>query len=96
MKSLIMIVSASLKQDIVDRLRTLPEVGGFTLTVVEGHGAPAERDTLSARDRVVGHVPRLRLELLVTDADAVLAALRDIGGGQGTYWVMTVEGYGRL
>lgn len=94
-------IHAGVQQALADTLRTLEQVQGFTFTHVEGHSDHSEADTfLSARDRVVGYVPRVRLDLLLADADvsAVLAALLAEGSftGQGIYWVSPVEQMGRL
>ena len=102
MKNLIMIVHTNAQQDLADRLRSLEQVQGFTFTHVEGHGAHVEQDPfLSARDKVVGYTPRVRVDVLLKDADVekVLDALRATGkggAGQGIYWVATVEKSGRL
>jgi len=56
---------------------------------------------MTVRDRVVGYVPRVRVELLPDEAcvDGVLAAIHaeDIGcRGQGSYWITEVQQMGRL
>ncbi|MBI5137514.1 MAG: DUF3240 family protein [Nitrospirae bacterium] len=102
MKNLVMVVHASVQQELADTLRGLAQVRGFTFSHVEGHSAQSGRDPfLSARDRVVGYVPRIRVDILLEDADLdpVLAML--CGGetgvaGQGVYWVTAVERHGRL
>ena len=101
MKNLVLIVHANAQQELADRLRELKAVMGFTFSHVEGHGAQVEHDPfLSTRDKVVGFVPRVRVDLLLEDKDvgAVLDALRGEGGikGQGIYWVTAVEQQGRL
>jgi len=102
MKNLTLIVHADIKQALADVLRALPEVTGFTFTLVESHGPQDERDAfLSARDRVVGYTPHVRVDLTLDDADVdkVLAALQvsDCGvGGRGVYWVTRLERQGRL
>lgn len=102
MKNLTLIVHAEVKQALADTLRALKPVRGFTFTSVEGHGAHAGEDSLlSARDRVVGYVPYVRVDILLqaADIDAVLAALgrADTGlRGRCTYWVMPVEQQGRF
>lgn len=102
MKNLVMIVHANVQQDLADRLRGLPQVKGFTFSHAEGHGGQVEHDPfLSARDRVVGYVPRVRADVLLDDAEVavVLSALRAPGrgiAGQGIYWVTPVEQDGRL
>lgn len=102
MKSLTLIIHADIKQALADALRALPGVTGFTFTPVEGHGPQDERDpSLSARDRVVGYTPHVRVDIVVDDTDvkAVLAALRESGSGvaeRGVYWVAPVNEFGRL
>lgn len=102
MKNLVMIVHASQQQDIADRLRNLKQVQGFTFTHGEGHGARTADDSfLSTRDKVVGYVPSIRLDILLDDGDlgCVLDALREaVKGiaGQGVYWVTEVISGGRL
>lgn len=102
MKKLTLIVHADIQQALADMLRGLKQVTGFTFTQVEGHGAQDEHDPqLSARDRVVGYTPHVRVDILLKseDVDAVLNALRkpQIGvAGRGYYWVMEVERAGQL
>ena len=96
MKHLILIVNASVQQVVIDHLREL-DIAEFTLSQVQGHGAYTAGDTfLSARDRVVGFVPRVRVDIVLEPErmTAVLEALRepDTGfAGHGIYWVSTIE-----
>jgi nitrogen regulatory protein P-II 1 len=101
MKNLTLIVHADIEQALADLLRSLPQVSEFTFTHIEGHGAQDERDpTLSARDRVVGYTPQIRVDVVIGDQDApaVLDVMRRNGGvaGRGMYWVTPVEEHGRL
>lgn len=99
MKNLVLIVPASAQQECADRLRALSTVGGFTFTPVEGHGARTDRDpVLSPRDRVVGYVPRVRIDVLLADdaVAGVLEALRGSTRQQGVFWLTDVFAYGRL
>ena len=102
MKNLTLIVHADIRQALADVLRGLPEVTGFTFTMVEGHGPQDERDAfLSARDRVVGYVPHVRVDLVLEDTavDQVLEALQTSNcgvAGRGVYWITRVERQGRL
>ena len=101
-KNLTLIVHADAQQSLADALRGLEAVQGFTFTHVEGHGPQSQHDaTLSARDLVVGYVPRVRVDVLLDDAmiAEVLATLGQLGigvTGGGIYWVTPVEAYGRL
>ena len=102
MKNLTLIVNADIQQALADVLRGLKEVEGFTFTPVEGHGPQDERDSqLSARDRVVGYTPHVRVDIVLEDedVDAVLDALRQSNcgvAGRGHYWITKVERQGRL
>ncbi|MBZ0070121.1 MAG: DUF3240 family protein [Gammaproteobacteria bacterium] len=102
MKLLTLIVHANTQQELADQLRNLRQVSGFTFCHVEGHGAQVESDPfLSARDKVVGYTPRVRVDILLDDADVgvVLEALRLAENnvtGHGVYWVTPVEEEGRL
>ena len=102
MKNLTLIVHADIEQALADTLRSFSQVSGFTFTQVEGHGAQADHDpTLSARDRVVGYTPQVRVDILLEEGDVnnVLQALRtaDCGlPGRGIFWVTQVEQQGEL
>jgi len=102
MKQLTLIVHADIEQTLSDVLRGLKQVSGLTFTHVEGHGPQDERDpALSARDRVVGYTPHVRVDILLKgeDVDAVLAALRQSRSGvagRGHYWITEVDREGRL
>lgn len=102
MKKLTLVVHASVQQDLADTLRSLPQVSGFTFIHVEGHSTHTPEDAfLSARDKVVGFVPRVRVDVLLADEDVarVLAAVRATRAGiseHGIYWVTAVEEGGQL
>lgn len=99
MKNLVLIVHASLQQDLADSLRGL--VSGFTFSHVEGHGRHTEQDpVLSARDKVVGFIPRVRVDILLDDTEVqtVIEHIRQISGirDHGIYWVNDVLDHGRM
>ncbi len=106
MKHLTLIIHTNVQQDMADQLRNLEQVSGFTFSHVEGHGVQAESDPfLSARDKVVGYTPRIRVDILLEDSnvESVLDALRNNTYGvegadkyRGIYWVTAVEQNGRL
>ena len=102
MKNLTLIVHADVKQALADALRGMKGVEGFTFTPVEGHGPQDEHDPLlSARDRVVGYIPHVRVDIVLDDkhVDRVLDALRESNcgvTGRGVYWVTSVQPFGRL
>lgn len=102
MKHLTLIVHTNIQQDLSDQLRSMEQITGFTFSKTEGHGVQVENDPfLSARDKVVGYTPRVRVDILLEDSDVdkVLDILRTstLGlEGQGIYWVTEVEENGRL
>ena len=101
MKNLVIIAHSKTQQDIAELLREIEQVPGFTFSHVEGHGIQVENDPfLSTRDKVVGYIPKVRVDILLedTDVDVVLKALRTnltSVGGSVVYWISNVEG-GRL
>ncbi len=102
MKHLTLIIHTNTQQDLADQLRSMEQVSGFTFSHVEGHGVQAESDPfLSARDKVVGYTPRVRVDILLEDNDveSVLDMLRNSTcgvEGHSIYWVTAVEQSGRL
>ena len=102
MKILIMIVHSARQQDLADLLRSITQIEGFTFSHVEGHGVQEARDPfLSARDKVVGYVPRVRVDILLDDLhiDTVLESIRTMSNGGsdlGIFWVTNVQNSGRL
>ena len=102
MKQLTLIVHTDVLKDLTEHLRTMEKVPGFTFIRVEGHGIHGEKDAfLEARDKVVGHKPRVQVEMLLEDDDvnAVLDELRKttVGvEGEGIFWLTAVDAYGRL
>lgn len=102
MKHLTLIVHTNVQQDLSDQLRSMENVSGFTFSNTEGHGVQVENDPfLSARDKVVGYSPRVRVDILLEDGDVdmVLDTIRNSTSGikdQGIFWVTPVEKNGRL
>lgn len=102
MKHLTLIIHTNVQQDMADQLRSMEQVSGFTFSHAEGHGVGVDNDAfLSARDKVVGYTPRVRVDILLEDGnvDLVLDTLRNTTygvEGQGIYWVTAVEQNGQL
>ncbi len=102
MKHLILVIHNNAQQDLADHLRSLDEISGFTFCQVEGHGVQMDDDRLlSARDKVVGYTPRIRVDILLedTDVERVLESIRSATkgiAGRGIYWLTAVEQNGHL
>lgn len=106
MKCLTLIVAASVKRDLADRLRNIEEVEGFTILSCEGHSTETQHDAfLSVRDRVVGYVPRVRVDIVLEDVytDGVIKTLRegflsdDANRARiGIWFVTDIQDYGEL
>ncbi|NQY25684.1 MAG: DUF3240 family protein [Piscirickettsiaceae bacterium] len=102
MKNLTLIVHTSSQQDLADQLRNMTQISGFIFSSVEGHSRQAENDPfLSARDKVVGYIPRIRVDVLLedSDVDSVINVLRTAREGiehKDLYWITAVEQSGHL
>jgi nitrogen regulatory protein P-II 1 len=101
MKKLTMVVHSSLQQELADCLRRL-QLDNFMFTHVEEHSAQLEKDAfLSPRDKVVGFVPQVRVDVILDDdrARSVLEEIRHTRcafKGRGLYWITDVEESGVL
>jgi len=101
-KLLTLIINTNLQQEVSDLLLSLEQVSGFTFCPVEGHGVQDENDAfLSARDKVVGHTPMVRVDILLEEqvTETVLTALRESVNGiqdHGVYWLTTIEQSGKM
>ncbi|PCJ88834.1 MAG: hypothetical protein COA54_00960 [Thiotrichaceae bacterium] len=100
MKKLSIVVHTSLQQELADCLRSL-NLQSFMFSHIEEHSSQHKQDAfLSARDKVVGYVPKVRADILLDDerAKTLIDELR--GGesfaGKGVYWVCDVEEAGAL
>jgi len=101
MKKLSIVVHTSLQQELADCLRNL-KLDSFMFSHIEEHSSQLEQDVfLSARDKVVGYVPQVRVDVLLEDerAKTLLGELRSSGisfCGKGVYWIMDVVEAGEL
>lgn len=101
MKKLSMVVHSSLQQELADCLRSL-KLTTFMFSHIEEHSAQLEHDTfLSARDKVVGYVPKVRVDVILPD-DRSSILLEELGSqdgafkGKGIYWITDIEESGEL
>jgi len=101
MKKFSMVVHSSLQQELADLLRSL-QLDSFMFSHIEEHSAQDENDVLlSARDRVVGYVPKVRVDVILDDAHALqlvdeIREAKPSFKGKGLYWVSAVENSGEL
>lgn len=101
MKKLSIVVHTSLQQELADCLRSL-QLDSFMFSHIEEHSSQLKQDAfLSARDKVVGYVPQVRVDVLLEDvrAKTLLDELRGSGisfCGKGVYWIMDVNEVGEL
>jgi nitrogen regulatory protein P-II 1 len=101
MKKLSMVVHTSLQQELADLLRSL-QLDSFMFSHIEEHSSQLEHDAfLSARDKVVGYVPKIRVDVILEDnrASAVLDDIRNSEisfKGRGIYWINELDEAGEL
>ena len=101
MKKLSMVVHSSLQQQLADLLRNL-QLESFMFSHIEEHSSQLKHDAfLSARDRVVGYVPKIRVDVILEDERA-LTLLDEIRhsqvsfSGKGMYWITEIEDAGEF
>ena len=101
MKKLSMLVHQSLQQALADFLRN-QQLDTFMFTHIEEHSSHVEKDSfLSARDKVVGYVPQVRLDVILSDENtkSLLENIRNSDcafKGKGIYWVTNIDEFGEL
>jgi nitrogen regulatory protein PII len=102
MKCLTLVVHEAAQAELLDALQQMPEIDTFVIQRCEGHSNKEQANPFeTARDLVVGYVPRIRIDLVVPDA-AIENILFRLSGcdscikGLGIYWVSTVELTGKL
>lgn len=101
MKNLVLIVNETVHQTVVDQLRALG-ITSYTVAHLEGHDVTSIGDRfLTARDRVVGFVPRVRVDIVLPAeqlAPVIEALAHPESGlaGHGIYWISPVERLGQF
>jgi hypothetical protein len=92
------VVPKSLEEELVDRLLEAGDlVRGFTSYPVSGHGG--RMATASVSERVRGRSDRVLFQIGMArgDVEVVLARLRErVPNPEIAWWVLPVEGFGRL
>ena len=101
MKKLSLVVHSSLQQELADFLRN-KNVEMFMFSHIEEHSSQKEFDALlSARDKVVGYVPKIRVDMIL-DNDRTQTLLEEFRNGsislkgKGLYWVTDLQQAGEL
>jgi nitrogen regulatory protein P-II 1 len=101
MKKLSIVVHTSLQQELADLLRSL-QLNNFMFSHIEEHSTQLEHDPfLSARDKVVGYVPQVRVDLIL-EKDRVQSLLKELRSARCTfkgkcfYWITDVDEAGEL
>lgn len=101
MKKLSIVIHESLQQQLADFLRE-QQLDTFMFSHIEEHSSQMEHDRfLSERDKVVGFVPQVRLDVILEAGNikALLAKIKDAQGafkGKGIYWVTDIDEFGNL
>ena len=102
MKCVTLIVHASAKSALTDFFHEIAEVRRFTMIDCEGYDENDLADPrISPGDRVVGYIPRVRIDLTVNDPDVTtvmtkLHATESQVSGLGIYWITPIEDEGIL
>jgi nitrogen regulatory protein PII len=102
MKCITLIVHASAKSALTDFFHEIAEVRRFTMIDCEGYDENDLADPrISPGDRVVGYIPRVRMDLAVNDPDVTtvmtkLRATESQVSGLGIYWITPIEDEGIL
>lgn len=101
MKKLSLVVHSSLQRELADMLRDL-QLESFMFSHIEEHSSQLKHDAfLSARNRVVGYVPKVRVDVILEDerAGTLLDDIRNSKiafNGKCLYWVTDLESSGEL
>ena len=102
MKCVTLIVHASAKSALTDFFHEIAEVRRFTMIDCEGYDENDLADPrISPGDRVVGYIPRVRIDLTVNDPDVTtvmtkLRATESQVSGLGISWITPIEDEGIL
>lgn len=96
-----MVVHQSLQQALADNLRN-QQLEIFMFNHIEEHSSHLEQDSfLSARDKVVGYVPQVRVDIILS-TENIKALLENIKTSEhafkarGIYWVTDIDEFGEL
>ncbi len=101
MKKFSMVVHQSLQQTLADYFRS-QKLETFMFSHLEEHSSHVGKDSLlTARDKVVGYVPQVRVDVIL-DVDEINRLLDNIRSanaefkGKGIYWVTDIDEFGVL
>lgn len=91
---LVLNIPPELEDDLVDYLLSMSTVRGFTSYPARGHG---EHANLSLSEQVTGRRKRIQFEIILpaSDAEPIIAGLREQVGTDIFYWQQPVISSGR-
>jgi nitrogen regulatory protein P-II 1 len=102
MKLIIAVIKPFKIEEVTEALNAL-NVPGITIAEVRGHGRQkGHSEIYRGAEYHVEYIPKLRLELVVEDADAdkvvdaIVEHARTGTIGDGKYWVLPIETVGRI
>lgn len=101
MKKLSLVIHSNQQQELADLLRSF-QLACFMFSHIEEHSSQDKHDVfLSARDRVVGYIPKVRLDVILDDTRAVtlLEEIRQSTfpcDGKNMYWITDLDESGQL
>jgi nitrogen regulatory protein P-II 1 len=102
MKLIIAVIKPFKIEEVTDALNGIG-ISGITISEVRGHGRQrGHSEVYRGAEYHVEYIPKLRLELVVEDADAdrIVEAIVDNSRtgtiGDGKYWIVPVETVGRI
>ena len=96
MKNISIVINDVNKDELSDVLKRESYITSFIFTAIECHNRQCEIDPqFSDRDLVVGHVPKIKAEILLDDeyVEQLVGVLKEVGGlkGRCTIYVTGVE-----
>jgi nitrogen regulatory protein P-II 1 len=102
MKLIIAVIKPFKIEEVTDALNEIG-ISGITISEVRGHGRQkGHTEVYRGAEYRIEYIPKLRLELVVEDADAdriieaIVTNARTGSIGDGKYWVLPIETVGRI
>ncbi|HEU5308775.1 MAG TPA: P-II family nitrogen regulator [Acidimicrobiia bacterium] len=102
MKLIIAVIKPFKIDEVTDALNEIG-ISGITISEVRGHGRQkGHTEVYRGAEYHIAYIPKLRLELVVDDADAdrIVTAIMDNARtgtiGDGKFWILPIETLGRI